>query len=198
MTGQDWSLRQTQVQTYVNFTTFMTAVVVFFVGLLLASFKNFDISIKVPIAYLIISIFGFLYSTLIYTGAATEITHKREAQFKKSMLLADVISEYLGVYLVVVSIPFVIGAVTNDAFLRLVSIIAAGAGLIIYQFSHVSMIERHFTSINKILSPAITLFSILLYFSQIYDFYFVPLSVLFLLCMLVIVHIAIKNEKALI
>ena len=195
MKDQDWSLRATQVQTYVGFTSFMTAVVVFFVGLLLASFKNYDPSIKVPIAYLIISIFGFLYATLIYTGIAAEISNKREQHFKHSMQLGDVISEYLGVYLLIISIPFVIGAITDDPFLRLVSIFAAIIGLIVYQLSHVSMIEQHFSKTNRLLSLFLAAFALILYWSQINDFHFVQLSVCFLLCMFLVVIIAAKNKK---
>ena len=69
-----FGLYQTHVQTNVNLTAFMTGVVTFFVGFLLTSFHDYDISIKIPIAFLIIAIFGFLYSTLIYANAAQEVS----------------------------------------------------------------------------------------------------------------------------
>ena len=42
-------LYQTQIQTDVSFTAFMTAVTMFFTGMLLSGFNTYDIYIKVPI-----------------------------------------------------------------------------------------------------------------------------------------------------
>jgi len=190
-----FSLYQTHVQTNVGFTSFMTAVVVFFTGLLLASYRTYDESIKVPISYLIISVFGFLYSTLIYTNSAEEVSHKREAAFKKSMFLGDVISEYLGVYLLVISIPMVVGAVTNDLFLRAVTIISSLAGLMLYQFSHVSMIERHFRKEHKILAFLALLFGLALFTAQIYHFYFVQIATLYIIFVLLITYMASRLKN---
>jgi len=106
-------LHQTQIQTYVSFTSFMTVVTTFFAGLLLSQINNYAISIKIPIAFLVVSIFGFLYSTLIYTTGADEISNNRLKNAKKSLLIGDIISEYFGVYLLVLSIPLVMNAITS-------------------------------------------------------------------------------------
>lgn len=183
MEKEKFSLYQTQIQTYVGFTSFMTAVGVFFVGILLSTFKSYDIDIKVPISFLIISTFGFLFSTLIYTSIAQEISEKREKHLQYLFFLGDAISEYLGIYFLIVSIPLAVGLITKDGFLETIAIVAAVVGLSIYQFSHASMVERHFQDKHKPLSWAMIILVLLLFLSQIFDFYFVEFAILFVTLM---------------
>ena len=94
-------LRQTQLQTYVGFTSFMTVVTTFFTGLLLSQLNNYAISIKVPISFLLISMFGFLYATLIYTNGADEVAKGKLKMARRHLLIGDVLSQYIGVSLLV-------------------------------------------------------------------------------------------------
>ena len=191
---EDFNLRQTQLHINVSFTAFMTAVVVFFTGLLLTKFESFDISVKIPILFLIISMFGFLYSTLVFSNAAEDISQKRLNKAMSHMLLGDVLSEYLGVYFLILSIPLVINIITSDLFLRIVTLIVSLAGLIIYQFSHVSIIERHFEKTYHIFSIIIILFGLILFLAQLYNLYFIPISTFFIIFMLIITYFAVKKK----
>ncbi|KKW19196.1 MAG: hypothetical protein UY63_C0018G0017 [Parcubacteria group bacterium GW2011_GWA2_51_10] len=170
----------------------MAAVVLFFTGLILTKFENFDISIKVPISFLLISIFGFLYAALLYSSAAQEVSEYNEARFHRAVFLGDILSEYLGVYLLVISIPLVINLITDDLFLRLVSLSAALAGLAIYQFSSFSLVERHFRHKHHFISVSIIVLGLLLFVAQLYQIYFVPLSVIFAVFILVVTYRAAK------
>ena len=192
---ENFGLYQSQVQTYVSFTSFMTGVVVFFAGLLLSSFHTFDISIKVPISFLIISIFGFLYSTLIYSGAAEEAAQMRLEGFRRALYLGDVISEYLGVYLLIISIPLVVTVITGDVFLRGVTIGAALVGLVMYQSSRVSMVERHFRGGYRFVSFLILFFGLVMFLTQIYRFHFAPVALVFILFMLAITYRAARAKR---
>lgn len=190
----DLALYQAQVQTNVAFTAFMTAVVVFFAGLLITRFESYELSIKVPIAFLIVSIFGFLYSTVVFANASGEISEGNTSKFKKHMLLGDILSEYLGIYLLVVSVPLVINVVTQDVFLRAITVVSALSGLAIYQFSHFSVIEKHLESKYHVFSLAMILFGLLLYASQLYAFHFALLAVLFLAFVLSLSFITAKRN----
>ncbi|MFA6511858.1 MAG: hypothetical protein WCV86_01890 [Patescibacteria group bacterium] len=183
---------QTHVQTNVSFTSFMTAVTVFFTGLLLTSFQNFDQTVRVPIAFLIVSIFGFLFSTLIYTNAAIDISNNSEKGFQRSMVTGDIFSEYFGVYFLIVAIPLVINVITGDVFLRTMTIIITLAGLMFYQYGHVSIIERHFRKKYQVLSLIILLLSATLYMAQIFGFLFSETSIVFIL---LLTAIAVKISR---
>ena len=186
------SLYATQAQTNVSFTSFMTAVVVFFTGLLIASFDKYNILIKIPISFLIISIFGFLYSTLIFANATGKIVNGDEKSFKRHMFLGDVISEYLGVYLLVFSIPLVIGVITQDNFVRIISILSALIGLAVYQFSSVSIMEKHFNLKHKFFAKCTLLIGTLLLIAQFLNYYFILISVLFLIWLMIITFLSIR------
>lgn len=188
-------LYQTEVQTVVSFTAFMTAVVVFFTGLILTTIKNYDISIKVPVSFLLISIFGFLFSTLIYTNAATEISARRLKQAKEYIFWGDVLSEYLGVYMLVLSMPLVINVLVADEYLSFVALASSVGGLIIYHFLHFSIIERHFKEKYDKLSAVLIAFAVLLFLSQIYSFYFVQLSALFIVYIISITYLAARKAR---
>ena len=191
---EDFNLRQTQLQTDVSFTAFMTAVVVFFIGLLLTKFESFDISVKIPIAFLIISTFGFLYSTLIFTNASEDISKRQWNIAKKYMLLGDILSEYLGVYFLILSIPLVINVVTSDLFLRVITLVISLVGLAIYQFAHVAVIERHFEKTYNTLAWVILAFGVILFLTHIYQFYFVLFSTIFIIFMGLITYFAAKKR----
>ncbi|MBI4162384.1 MAG: hypothetical protein HY513_01765 [Candidatus Aenigmarchaeota archaeon] len=187
-------LRQTQLQTYVGFTSFMTVVTTFFTGLLLTQIKNYDISIKVPIAFLLISMFGFLYATLIYTNGSDEIARGKVKTARKHLLMGDVLSEYIGVYLLVLSIPLVMNAITGDGFLRIVSLVASLGGFALYQFSHLSIIEKHFKRQYEKISAALIILGLLVFSSQTYEFYFVELSIILMILILSIAYYATKKD----
>ncbi|MBW2993577.1 hypothetical protein KY317_03320 [Candidatus Woesearchaeota archaeon] len=191
---EDLGIYQTQVQTNVAFTAFMTAVVVFFTGLLLTKFSAYDISIKIPIAFLIISVFGFLYSTLVFANASEAVSKKKIDVFRKHMKLGDILSEYLGVYFLILSIPLVINVITGDLFLRIVTLIASLAGLSIYLFSHLSVMERHFIRGHKFISLGIIAFGIVLFFTHLYKFYFVQFSAACIIFIVIITYFATRRN----
>ena len=98
MKKEDFGLYQTQLGTDVSFASFLTAVVIFFTGLLLSQYNSFDPLIKVPISFLIVSTFGFLYASLILANAASEVSKENKEKYKRHMLTGYILSEYIGVY----------------------------------------------------------------------------------------------------
>lgn len=172
-----FGLYQGQVQTYTQFAATMAALSLFFTGVILTKYDTYSTSIRIPIAFLLISIFGFLYGALLYSNAAQEVSEYNEKGFRRAIFLGDLISEYLGVYLLVIAIPLVINIITDDIFLRIVTFLSSLIGLGIYQFSHFSILERHFGTIYRPISVVILLFGLLLFVGQFYNLYFTELSI---------------------
>ncbi len=192
-TSQQWELYQTQVANYAQFSGTMTAVTLFFTGLILTNFENFDTSIRVPIGLLIISMFGFLYGTLLYSNASEEVSSYNYPGLRKAIYLGDIISEYLGLYLLVLSIPLVLNVVTTDGFLRAVALVSALGGLTIYQLSGFSIVERHFGQKHLGVAAITVFFGILLSLTQLTDVYFVPVASLFLLSIALVCLLATRR-----
>lgn len=194
--NKNFDLLQTQIQTNVGFTSFMTAVVVFFDGLLITSFNSYDVSIRIPITFLIISVFGFLYATIISTNAAGEVTIKQWSLAQRYMLIGDAISEYIGVYFLVISIPLVINIITTDIFLRTVTIASCLGGLAVYQLYGVSLVGRHFPKGNRFLSFIILFLAGGIFLSQLLHFYFAFIALIFICLMIFIAFLAVKRGKS--
>ena len=185
-----------EVSVGVSFTAFMTAVTIFFVGLLITKFESFDLSIKIPILFLIISTFGFLYSTLIYANASGTLSKMLIKNFDKNMLIGDVLSEYLGVYFLVLAVPLVINVITTDSFLRIATLIVALGGLLIYHISGFSLMDRHFKRKHYWYLFLIIILEITLFYTQIYDLiYFVPLAVVLIIIILLLTFFSSRGEK---
>jgi hypothetical protein len=194
VTNEEVNLYSGQIRSNISFSAFMTAVVIFFVGVLLTNFSKYDASVKVPICFLIIGTFGFLYSALIYTNASGEILGKKLANFKRNMFVADVLSEYLGVYLLVLSIPLVINIITPDAFLRVTVALASLLGFAFYQFAHFSISERHFPKTHWFISVLVILLGVILFFAHINSFYFESLAILPVLFVFGLVVVALRKK----
>ncbi len=157
-----------EVEVGVTFSSFMSAVTLFFTGLLISQFKSFDPTIKIPLLFLIISTFSFIFSASIYSNAGVEVTAHRFKAVQKYLSYANNIVEFLGLYLFILATPLVIGAVTKDSFLRIATIVIALAGLALYSQSDFSILHKELP--NKphklLITLLVMILGLALYFSQ--------------------------------
>jgi GNAT superfamily N-acetyltransferase len=150
-----------------SYASLMSATSLFFTGILISQYKSFNATIKVPLIYLIISTFSFIFAATIYGNAGTEITLNKMRAVEKYMIYAKNVVELLGLYLFVLAVPLVIGAVTQDSFLRSATIIIAIVGFAIYSQSTFSILEKELSLQKKrLLSTAIVILALLLYYEQ--------------------------------
>ncbi|MFA6353431.1 MAG: hypothetical protein WCW93_00645 [Candidatus Paceibacterota bacterium] len=196
---EDLNLYQAEVQTGVSLTSFMTAVTSFFLGLLITRIADMNITIKIPILFLIISTFGFLFSSIIYSNASGEITRLNGNKAKNYMLIGNVLSEYFGVYLLVLSIPLVINAVTSDIFLRTATFIVVIISLSLYSISQFSIAHRYLKPITKnIFVLCIVILELVMFMAQINLLpYFTLLSTVFLIFIIISTYYFYKREERL-
>lgn len=156
-----------EVSVGVTYSSLMSAVSLFFTGILVSQYKTFSVTIKVPLIFLIISTFSFIFSATIYTNAGTEISLGKLKVAEKYMVYAKNIMELLGLYLFILATPLVIGAITEDNFLRLVTIAVALVGFILYSQSHFSIFDKELRKDKKqLLSMVIVALTLALYYFQ--------------------------------
>jgi hypothetical protein len=184
-----------QVQTDVGFTSFMVAAVIFFNGFLITRFDSYNILIKIPVSFLIVSTFGFLLACLILANTADEINKNNFKKAESHFFYGYIISEYIGVYLLILSIPLVINIVTSDLFLRILTISASSLGLIVYQFSHFSIVETHFKKSYNLISSIVILLGILLFLTSLIGKYYVLMAILTLSFLIYIAFLATRQSK---
>lgn len=152
----------------VSICSFMMAVSTFFTGFLIANYNSFDETVRIPILFLIIATFAFLYTSNIFGNASGEIMSGNIEQANKHAAVGTVISEFLGIYLLVISIPLAINALTNDSFLRISVFIVSIIGLFAYNVSKFSVIKRYVKKLNQrlIYSSTLIIFAALSNFTQ--------------------------------
>lgn len=183
-----------QIQADINVSSFLTVVAVFFLGSLLPRFNSYDIGIKVPISFLTISTFSFLFSAIILSNAVPKIIEQKFQEVEKYFSWRYSIFEYLGVHLFIISISLTINVITDDTYLRLVTFFAAIFGIIFYQLMGFSILKNHFNKHYRFFSYAIIILSILIFLAQIYNFYLVAASVAFIFFIFLITVLAPKEE----
>ena len=186
MTIDDKNLLMNQVQTDVSLISFLSVISVFFLGALLPQFSSYDLSVKIPISFLVVSTFAFLFSGLILSNTSQRIVEGNLEKTKKYLTWGYSISEYMGVFLFVISIPLAMSIVTTDLYLRVVTFCSAILGIGFYQLMGFSLLESHFTKSSKLFSVLTVLFGIGLFVSQVFAFHFTLASITFLLFILLV------------
>jgi GNAT superfamily N-acetyltransferase len=156
-----------EVSVGVTYSALMSAVSLFFTGVVISQYNNFDQTIKVPLIFLIISTFSFIFSATIYTNAGSEITLNKLRVVEKYMIYGKNLTELLGLYPFILATPMVIGAITNDSFLRTSTILVALTGFALYSQSKFSVLDKELKRQDKRWITSITvLLSLLLYYFQ--------------------------------
>lgn len=183
----------------VSLSSFMTAVVLFFTGLLLTANYEIQLRLRFPLLFLFISSFGFLFSTLIYANASGEISRLNKINFNRQMAVGNILSEYLGVYCLIFALPIVVLGYSPDKILSIMVLIISIIGFLIYHKMGFSILERYFPT-RKILYLVI-LFLISFYLSSFLFFYFnveflhMVFSILTLLLIFLITTLSIRRKE---
>jgi len=193
-----------EVEIGVSFTSFMTGVVFFFIGLLLTGDPSLQQFLRIPMLYLFMSAYGFLYSTLVYANASGEVARLRRKSFDTQMKIGNILSEYWGVYGLVFASPLVILGYSPDKLLALFVLGVSLLGFILYHLSGFSILERYFSrnvflSIFSIMSllhvgSFVSFYCVMEYHLKIMGAYY-GFSILVGVGMIVIFLICMKREE---
>jgi len=190
ITEENKSLYIGQIGADITLISFLALITVFFIGSLLPQFNSYDLSIKIPISFFIISTLGLLFAALILSNASQNITQNNFKEAEKYLKYGYSLSEYAGVFLFVFSIPLMVNIISTDFYLRTVTFLAVILGMTFYQFAGFSLLKNHFSKNYKLLSAITILLGVILFFSQIYNFYFIIVSIIFVLYILFITVLA--------
>jgi hypothetical protein len=186
----DKGLLMNQVQTDVSLLSFLSVISIFFLGSLLPKFGSYDISVKIPISFLILATFAFLFSGLILSNASQKIIDGDFREVRRYLDIGYAISEYMGVFLFILSVPLSISIITADVYLRIVTFCGALLGMSVYSFMGFSMLESHFAKSHRLLSSLSLAFGVVLFLAQIFSFYFTEIAVVFLLFIVTVTILA--------
>ena len=159
----------------VMLTSFMTAVVIFFIGLLLTGEPELQMRLRVPLVLLFFSAFGFLYSTLVYANASGEIARLKKNKFDRQMTIGNILSEFFGVYCLVFAVPIVVLGYSPDKILSFFVLGISLFSFLIYHLMGYSILERYL----KRSAFYLTLSLILLTYLFAFIFFYVELQTLF-------------------
>ncbi len=152
----------------VTLASFLSAVALFFTGLVIAQYDSFDQTIKLPLLFLIVSTFSFIFAAAIYSNAGIEITMHRFKTVEKYLEMANNILEFMGIYLFILAVPLVIGAVTQDYFLRVSAISVGLTALALYSQSSFSILHKELTSKKRkmVITVTLVVLGLSMYFYQ--------------------------------
>lgn len=146
---------------------FLGTAALFFAGLLITQVNSFNNSIRLPIVYLICCTVGLVYAAIIYANIAGHAQEEAWHLAQKHNHYANVISEFLGVYIFLLSMPLVINAITKDMLIRVTVAAVILASLILYTKSPFSILSRMYNGPKLLIaSMSISLWGVLLLLVQ--------------------------------
>jgi GNAT superfamily N-acetyltransferase len=164
---EDKSTFIAEIEVGASYASLMSATSLFFTGILISQYRSFNATIKVPLIYLIISTFSFIFAASIYSNAGNELTLNKIRAVEKYRIYAKNIVELLGLYLFILAVPLVIGSVTQDSFLRTSTIAVAIVGFTLYSRSKFSVLDKELNRRQQqYLSAVIIILALLLYYTQ--------------------------------
>lgn len=179
----------------VAFSSVFTVVTTFFTGILISKYSDYDFSVNIPTLFLIISTFGFLYSTIVYanTNGLIQVHKLKKAAY--SIFLGNVLSEYLGIYFLVLAIPLIINVISKDPFLRTSTLIVDLGGLFVYHISGISIMERNYKKLHLLFFSIIVLLELGLVTFQFKNIAFFELVTTILISFIVLLAVFARKES---
>lgn len=151
------------ISSAVSFAGLFTTLSLFFTGLIITNYDNFESYVRIPVLFLIICTFGFLYATLIYINTTYKLSIFTLEKCKKGINLGDIISEYMGVYFLIFAVPLVIIVITQDQFLRWSVLGIDILGLLIYHISGLSVMNAFFGRLHYLLMTPLIVLELLIF-----------------------------------
>ena len=184
----------------VSLTSFLTAVVVFFIGLLLTGDNEMQIRLRIPLVLLFLSAFGFLYSTLVYSNASGEVARLKKKEFGKQMSIGNILSEYFGVYCLVLSVPIVVLGYSPDKVLSVLVLVISILSFFAYHYLGYSILERYLPKKVWFYLYLFVLISVygFSFFSFFYDWmfgYYLSAGCSIVLILFISIYSILKDEK---
>lgn len=188
---QDPNVYMGEVGISVSTMSFLATVVFFLIGLLMNN-KSADtelfIKLRLPMILLFISSFGFLFSTLIYGNASGEIARVNKKNFNKQMCIANIISEYFGVYMLCYAMPILVLGYLPDKLLSIFVLIIEVIGFTAYHFFGYSVLERY---CSKIYFYILVISGIILQLLSFVMFYIGNNTMYYIFTILLVAHVLV-------
>lgn len=149
-----------------------------FTGILLI--KADDSDIWVGFLCMVIAVFGFFLSTIMYANASGNLSRGNIKNAERRILIANILSEIFGVYPFLAAVPLVVWIFSNSQTLSIFVLLLSILTILFYAFSNSDIISRYFTLRNKILYIIVA--SICIALLNIYHFFnlhmkYIPLAI---------------------
>ena len=128
-----------EVSISVTFTGIMAAATFFSIPVLLGSYRD---SLFTVMFFLIVSMFGYIYSTAIYANASGHVSRLKRIKGENILSKGNIVSEYFGVYYTAFAFPIAFLAFTG-AELATATFIVDVLGIILYHLGGFSILERY-------------------------------------------------------
>jgi hypothetical protein len=186
---RDPNVSMNEVGISVSTMSFLATVVFFLIGLLMNN-KSADadlfVKLRLPMLFLFISSFGFMFSTLIYGNASGDIARLNEKNFSRQMTIANIISEYLGVYMLCYAMPILVLGYLPDKLLSIFVLVVEVLGFSAYHIFGYSILERYFSKTKTIFIMAS---GVALQLASFLSFYFVYDNLYYIFTFILIFHV---------
>jgi len=191
---------EARLSTGLSFVGLFLGIDAFLIGIFLANYSNFGVRFRVPILFLVTSLVGFTLAARFYRDGSGSTEYAKETvglTARKMYELGNIVSEFVGVNMLIFAIPIMISLLINDTFVVYTTALLVSITFGLYLMSEYTIVARRY--LVPIRVPVAIITSVCLFISAISAqtnlFYLclVPFSVSLLLCLHSIVFLRYKE-----
>lgn len=160
---------EARLNTGLGFVGWFLSIDAFLLGILIANYSQFVTRFRVPIFFLVCSLMGFIQAARFYRDAsgATEYGTKIGLTAGKMHELGNIVSELMGVNMLIVALPLIISLLIKDSFIVYTTGILVSITFGLYMSTEFTILARRYRP--KVRIPLALLTSLSLMAASIYS-----------------------------
>jgi hypothetical protein len=191
---------EARLNTGLGFVGWFLGIDAFLIGVILANYTQFGVRFRVPILFLVSSLIGFIQAARFYRDGSGSTEYAKAAiglTARKMFELGNIISEFIGINMLIFAIPIMISLLIKDTFVVYTTAFLISVSFGLYLISEYTIVARRY--LVPIRVPVAIITSACLFISSISSqtrlFYLclVPFVVSLLLCIHSIVFLRYKE-----
>lgn len=181
---------EARLNTGLGFVGWFLSIDAFLIGILLANYSSFGTKFRIPIFFLVCSIVGFIQAARFYRdgSGSTEYGSKIGLNARKMYELGNIVSELVGINLLIGSIPLMVCLLIDDPIIQYLTAFLVPITFMMYLSTEYTIVARRYRA--KVRIPVALLFGIPLIVAALNTqnslFYVSYVSIV--VCMLLTIH----------
>lgn len=179
---------EARLNTGLGFVGYFLGIDAFLLGILIANYSQFALRFRIPIFFLVCSLMGFIMAARLYRDASGASVYGSKIGLTTGKMheLGNIISELIGLNMLIFAIPLIISLLISDSFITYSTGIIVSVMFGLYMSTQYTILARRYQPPVRVplavIMSASLIASALLSNTRYFYLCFVPFGVSVVLC----------------